>query len=901
MTDNERFKRAREIFERTIEVDPADRDAFVARECGDDAELLAEVQGLLKTYDAAPDSFLEKTPLDLGEHAAPAEIGPYKIVSKIGEGGMGAVYLAEQAEPIRRKVAIKLIKPGLDSQQVVSRFQAEQQALAMMNHVNIAKVFDAGTTDDGRPYFVMEYIEGVTLLEYCDEAEAPIHERVRLFMQVCEGVQYAHQQGIIHRDIKPGNIIVTGSGEQATPKIIDFGIAKATEQTLTEETFLTREGELIGTLEYMSPEQADRVAADTRSDVYSLGVVFYELLTGSLPFEPKELRESGFEAILRHLREVDPPVPSARVSGMGSAGRDTAARRHSEPKSLVRTLSGDLDWITMKAMEKDPGRRYVSPMMFADDLRRYLNNEPVVARAPSAAYRARKFIRRHGIAVAFVSVIFVAIAAFAVNQTLQAQRLAAERDRANLEAESAQAVADFMIEVFGEADPEIAQGEEFTVRHAVDAGAQRIREDEDMDPVVRATIMNALGRIYRQLSELSLADTLTQQAVAEMLEHGAPPIRTVTACYNAAYILQALDRYDEGLEYCNKGIEIAESNFPPGHEARLRIYGITALMQKRLGNYEEAVAGHERVIAALEVSDLPHEKRTDRIGVNYNNMGLVYIRLDQPDKAKECYEKALALYRSVHGEKHPKIAGTTGNLAEAYVTLGELDKAAETQRIATQLCIEVYGPEHRSVGTQYNTEGNISSRLGDYEKAIEYYDKAYEIWAKALGPDHHYLYYPYKNKGEIYMKTEQYPLALEMYMKARDIYLNALGPEHNLMAFAEFQVGDVMGQMGDDAGAEPYLRRAYERALDHRPQTDISIRTKVWLGWCYLNQEKYAEAEPPLMEAHEIVWDNDIEPWKAYTVEPLVKLYSETGREDLAAEQQTILDGLNESQGENEE
>ncbi len=331
-------------------------------------------------------------------------IGPYHLLERIGEGGMGEVWVADQHKPIHRRVALKLIKAGMDTKQVIARFESERQALAMMDHPAIAKVFDAGETDEGHPYFVMEYVQGIPITAYCDQYRLTTQERLELFSHVCEGVQHAHQKAIIHRDLKPSNILVAIQDAVPVPKIIDFGVAKATAQSLTERTMYTELGMLIGTPEYMSPEQAEMSGqnVDTRTDVYSLGAILYELLVGALPFDPKELRRAGFDEIRRKIREQDPPKPSTKVSTMGEDSTTQAHNRRMERPALIRQLKGDLDWITMKALEKDRTRRYGSPAELAADIDRYLHHQPIVARPPSTVYKAKKFVRRHRVGVGVI-------------------------------------------------------------------------------------------------------------------------------------------------------------------------------------------------------------------------------------------------------------------------------------------------------------------------------------------------------------------------------------------------------------------------------------------------------------------------------------------------------------------
>src|SRR3954453_3821413 len=396
--------REREIFIEALEKgSPPDRAALLDHACHMDGALRGRVEQLLAEHDRQGSFILDKVPADLigtadhffSEHAG-SVIGPYKLLQQIGEGGMGVVFMATQTEPIQRTVAIKIIKPGMDTRQVIARFEAERQAVAMMDHPNIAKVLDAGTTETGRPYFVMELVKGVPITKYCDDKHLSIRDRLQLFMQVCHAVQHAHQKGIIHRDIKPNNVLVAEYDNHAVPKVIDFGVAKATAQKLTDRTMFTEFGQVLGTMEYMSPEQAklNQLDIDTRSDIYSLGVLLYKLLTGTTPFGRKRLQEAAFDEMLRIIREEEPPKPSTRLSTTDELP-SIAANRHSEPARLSKDVRGELDWVVMRALEKDRNRRFETANGFAADIDRYLRNETVEAGPASAAFRLRKFVHRH--------------------------------------------------------------------------------------------------------------------------------------------------------------------------------------------------------------------------------------------------------------------------------------------------------------------------------------------------------------------------------------------------------------------------------------------------------------------------------------------------------------------------
>src|SRR5438445_329773 len=456
-------------------------------------------------------------------------IGPYKLLQQIGEGGMGTVFMAEQTEPVKRKVALKIIKAGMDSKQVVARFEAERQALAMMDHVNIARVFDGGATDSGRPYFVMELVHGVPITKYCDDNHLTPRERLELFVPVCQAIQHAHQKGIIHRDVKPSNVMITLYDGKPVPKVIDFGVAKATEQRLTERTLFTQYGTLVGTLEYMSPEQAEMSAlgVDTRSDIYSLGVLLYELLTGSTPLTRKRLREAAYGEILRMIKEEEPPKPSMRLSDSGEALASISAQRHMEPAKLTKLVRGDLDWIVMKALEKDRNRRYETANAFAMDVQRYLADEPVLAFPPSAGYRLRKFARRNKGPVLGASLVVLALVGGIIGTTwgmiraeqerrnaLSAQFAEAERAegerRAKEEAQTRLAQiekgTEILASVFRDLDPNAADKEGVTLRallvKRLGEAAQQLEGEAVGDPLVVAQLQHVLGISLHELGHL---------------------------------------------------------------------------------------------------------------------------------------------------------------------------------------------------------------------------------------------------------------------------------------------------------------------------------------------------------------------------------------------------------------
>ena len=453
---------------------------------------------------------------DTTEHCS---IGPYRLLKKLGEGGMGQVWLAQQTAPVRRQAALKLIRAGMCDDTTLHRFQSERQSLAIMDHPSIAKVFDAGATGDNQPYFAMEYVPGLPITDYCDQRRLSIQERLKLFIQVCEGVQHAHQKSIIHRDLKPANILVVEIDGKSTPRIIDFGLAKPAFPNGFAKVTVTMAGVALGTPAYMSPEQADSGVCDvdTRTDVYSLGVILYELLTGSLPFDPAEWENKPLDYVLRQIRENDTPRPSTQFRKRANMDREAATAaadvRSSDCKQLSKMLRGDLDWITIKALEKDRTRRYGTPFELSTDVSRYLNSEPVLAGPANAAYRIRKFAIRHRIALGVAAGLLILLSGFVVAQAIALRRITLERDRATRERDRATRVTDFMTGIFKVSKPSEARGNTITAREILDKASVDIDTGLTKDPELQAQMMSVMGDVYDNLGLYSRAQVLQQKTV----------------------------------------------------------------------------------------------------------------------------------------------------------------------------------------------------------------------------------------------------------------------------------------------------------------------------------------------------------------------------------------------------
>jgi serine/threonine protein kinase len=675
----------RDIFDAALSIDdPARRAAYLDRACAGRPGLREHIDGLLRASEQVG-SFLESPALAA---PAPAEgpvsgpgtvIGPYKLMEQIGEGGMGLVFVAEQQQPVRRKVALKVIKPGMDSRAVIARFEMERQALALMDHPNIAKVLDGGETDRGRPYFVMELVKGEPITGYCDQNQVPIRQRLELFGHVCQAVQHAHQKGIIHRDIKPSNVLVVSHDGKPVVKVIDFGVAKAIGQQLTDKTVYTQFAQPIGTPLYMSPEQAGEsgLDVDTRSDIYSLGALLYELLTGTTPFDKERLKSAGFDEFRRIIREEEPPKPSTRISTMGQASSTISARRKSDPKRLSQLCRGELDWIVMKALEKDRDRRYESASAFAADVQRYLNDEPVQACPPSAWYRVRKFVRRNKGPVLATSGIMLCLiggiigTSWGMMQAIEAQDTiraeVREKDKAKKEAEHqalvATSVSESLKQMLGSLDPDAAKGELYPARQLLDDYADNLEAKLGDLPEAAADLHAIVGQAYACLGDgkkaekhLGRALLLRRQVFGDQHEKYAD-------------ILVTHARPD-----------VAGTSNRSQSEADLR---------QALAIYRQRGVGGEPVIRALWVLQWLYVE---------------WARAGEPakwDAIESVVKEALAEAREFPGQAFPKLASTLRGWANAKTAHGQYAEAEGIAREALAMHRKLDGPEHLETGWGY--------------------------------------------------------------------------------------------------------------------------------------------------------------------------------------------------------
>ena len=844
-----------EIFLAALEKStPHQRDQFLDEACGEDAQLRGQVERLLAAYPLAekflarPAAVLQATDVGDDRRARPNPMvgkvvgGRYKLLEEIGEGGMGTVWIAEQTEPVRRRVAIKLIKPGMDSRQVLSRFEAERQALALMDHPNIAKVLDGGVTEFGHPFFVMEYVKGIPITEFCDQAKVTIAGRLNLFVQVCQAVQHAHQKGIIHRDLKPTNILVCLYDGQPVPKVIDFGLAKAINQPLTEHTLYTAHGLMVGTPLYMSPEQAEfnNLDIDTRSDIYSLGVILYELLTGTTPLDRARFKDAAWQEIVRLIKEEEPSKPSTKISG--SAALPTiAAQRSLDPPQMRRVMRGDLDWIVMKSLEKERSRRYETANGLARDLQRYLVDEVVEARPPSASYRLRKLVRRNRGLVVAGSLIASALVCGIAGTTwgmLRASAKAEGERRAKLEADEQKnkAVAAAAAEKAANAQAQkrlaqIEKGNEIITSIFTDLDIRKVKQGADPleavlarrltkaagqlegeaigDPLVVAGLQDRLGVSLLSLGHPEAAIPLFLKAgQTRGTQLGADDPATLTSRSNLAAGYLADKRPEIALEILKEVVNRSEARLGANHPDTLETMNDLALCYAETRRFDLALPLYEKALKLLKAgpgSDHPSTLTC------MNNLALAYGEAGKPDLAVPLFEETLKLQKAKLGIDHPDTLNTMNNLALFYQKTGKLDSAVPLFKETLKLQKAKLGIDHPETLLTMNNLAWAYQNARKLELALPLYEETLRLQKARLGSTHFETLVTMNNLAHTYEAAGKGDLALELFEENFLLRKANLGPKHP----------HTVGTAGDVAQA--YLAQAAHLAWFSRGKEYAAI------------------------------------------------------------------------------
>jgi serine/threonine protein kinase/tetratricopeptide (TPR) repeat protein len=813
---------AKELFADAIELPEAERAEFLRRACGADAALLGEVKLLIQAH-AGGAGFLNMPTLDsrrlvralVGE-APGSLIGRYRLIQTLGEGGFGVVFVAEQTEPVARRVALKVIKPGMDSARVIARFEAERQALALMDHPNIAKVLDAGTTDSGRPYFVMELVSGRPLTAYCDEHTLTIRERLELFMEVCGAVQHAHLKGVIHRDLNPRNILVSEQEGRALARVIDFGIAKAIERRAAEATAFTEQGQFIGTPEYMSPEQTGGGPdIDTRTDVYSLGVVLYELLTGSTPFESHRLRSAAFDEVRRIIREVDPPRPSTRLLSSQESLAGAAAHRGVQPARLGTMVRGDLDWIVLKAMEKDRARRYDTPGALAADVQRYLSGEPVAAAPPGAAYRVRKFVGRHRMGVIAAGLVAGALVAGMSLALWQAGVASRERDAARHSAEE-----------------------------AVKATAAAKARETEMEQVAEFQAAQTRGINAKALGERLHQDLLEQARAgkAEGSEERAARLEAALAPINLTNV--ALRTLDHVL--FERSVDAAREKFAEQPLVRARLLQTLAFSLRTLGLLDEAVSPQEEALR-IRRELLGNEHHDTRASIS--ETGLLMRRRGKLPEAEAYLCEVLELDRRLNGEQNDETLTIKSNLADVLAAQGRFGDAEPLFREVMERR-RATSSDSGPMLSSLNNMAFILREQGKFDQAEPFAREAAESCERVLGPDHPTTITALNTLAGTYWSEGKLDLAEPLFRSSLDRARRVFGDNHPTTLALLFNRGSLLRDQGHLMDAEACYREASERfAAVEGPGHPDTLMARQALGISYMDEKRWAEAEPCLRDA----------------------------------------------------
>jgi serine/threonine protein kinase len=785
---------------------PESRQTYVERACGDDRELRNRVEALLRAHDEVP-GFLETPPV---ERRRPDEtpiiegpgsvIGPYRLLEEIGEGGFGIVFLAEQQHPVRRQVALKVIKPGMDTRQVIARFEAERQALALMEHPNIARILDGGETSTGRPYFVMELVRGVPVTEYCDRHRLSLTRRLELFAGICHAVQHAHQKGIVHRDLKPSNVLVAAQDGAPIVKVIDFGVAKALAQPLTDKTLFTLQ--MMGTPLYMSPEQAEgsRLDVDTRSDIYTLGVLLFELLTGVTPFDRARFETGTLDALRWMIREEEPARPSARVQALGEAAATAAAARRTAPDRLVRRLRGELDWIAMKCLEKDRQRRYPSANELALDVRRFLDGEAVEAGPASLRYRAWKVAKRHRAliaAAAAFAALLVAGSVVSVGMAFRATRSATSERLAKESAQKRLGQVERGIRLLGsifeDLNPRLEEKEDkplgAILGERLEQAARQLEGETVGDPEAVARLQQTLAVSLMGLGHAEQAIVPLQKARATLSAALGPEhpdvlvsMRRLGVAYREAQNLEA------ALPLLDECLRLTSATLGPDHPETYACMNALAMGWRAAGRLDLALPLLEQ---AVERDRSRHGTDHPETIANMANLGWSYRLAGKLELALPLLQEAFALSQAKRGPDHPATVTIMGHLANAFRAAGKYDLALPLLEKALEVRTAKLGPDHPRTIISRNNLGMAYNEAGKHDRAIQILEETLRLGRARLGPDHPEVLATMNNLALAWRAAGKPEPAAALFEELLELCRARLGPDHpkTLIALQNVAVG----------------------------------------------------------------------------------------------------------------
>ncbi len=835
----DKWKKIESLFERAIEISGSERETFLKNECGEDNELFEEVVSLLSADQnehsifsgSAADYFAVE---DLGFEGR--NFGNSHAVKKIGAGGMGSVYLAERVDGVySQQVALKVVNPGMNSHEIIKRFEEERQILARLQHPNIARLLDGGISDSGLPYFTMEYVDGIPVTEYCNNKDLSIEQRLELFKKICEAVLYAHQNLVIHRDIKPGNILVT---EEGTVKLLDFGIAKVFEDD-NEREFVTRTMMRVMTPEYASPEQIRGEPVGTATDIYSLGLILYQLLSGCPPYE---LDTSSALEMERIICLTDPQKPSSMISKAPANRKDYSSEgQPAKSKQIIKLrkkISGDLDNICLMAIRKEPERRYSSAAQFITDIDNHLNGLPVAARKSTASYRTGKFIRRHKAGLVIASAAVLIITFVTIFYTI---RLAEERDRAQLEAEKSKKVAEFLSGIFKLSDPEQSRGETITARELLDNGVKKIEHELSGQPEVLASMLAVTGNVYRSLGLYKKALFLLQKSYTlndSLFGDNSP--ETAQSLNDLGNLNFAMGDYGAAAQKLKSAIEKRKTIFGEESPEAVESMNDLAMVLREDGKYEQA---EKLLIASLSVRRKLLPPNSDEVAQSLNNLALIKEDKGEYDSAKVLFKESLVIKEKLHGKIHPSVSETIGNLALLLQHMGNYSEAAELFDLTLKTDKKLYGDLHPAISTDlYNIASN-DALMGDLNGAEKLYSEVLETDKKLLGEKHPYIALDLNNLGGILSDKGDYAGAEELYKKSLDLNEKIYGSEHPEVATSLSNLGVLYSRWGKYARAESFIKSGLNMRIKLLGENHPDVITSLNIYAALLTSEhKYGEA-----------------------------------------------------------